>query len=353
MHTCRASSRSRSLGKSSPYAWCSRSHQPAPSPQNARPPLSTSRVAAALAMMPGARKVTGETRVPSRSRVSSPASRPRVTHGSGIGSQARSTWGIWIRWSIRASPANPYASAARARSTSQAVGSSSGHGNRDTCSITSGPLDLRPEPVGCALSLSKGRGRCLRWALRRAQGALVARLDHDQVPALLLDLGDQPADAPELLGDHRRRHRPVAVPVAPPAQRRRGVEHHQHGRQPGGPGHPQVVPAAVRVQPEGVDHRGQAAAGAGGDDLVEQVEGLGGRVQVGGSAAHHRPQRVRGDDLGGPEAVGRPGGLARSGRAGQHDHGGSGSRGVVIWARSRVSLRAPRGCKGVAPLRLS
>ena len=89
-------------------------------------------------MIPGARKVTGETSVPNRSRVSRPASSPRVTQGSGIGSQARSTCGIWIRWSIRASPANPYASAARARSTSQFVGSPSPHGNRDTCKITSG-----------------------------------------------------------------------------------------------------------------------------------------------------------------------------------------------------------------------
>ena len=53
MQTCSWSSRSLAAGKSSPYAWCSRNHQPAPSPQNARPLLSASRVATVLAMMPG------------------------------------------------------------------------------------------------------------------------------------------------------------------------------------------------------------------------------------------------------------------------------------------------------------
>ena len=76
---------------------CSRSHQPAPMPQNARPPLSASSVATVLARMPGARNVTGVTSVPRRRPGSRPASMPSVTHGSGIGSQARPTCGIWIR----------------------------------------------------------------------------------------------------------------------------------------------------------------------------------------------------------------------------------------------------------------
>ena len=46
--------------------------------------MSTSRVAAALAVMPGARNVTGVTRVPSSRPVPRPATAPRVTHGSGI-----------------------------------------------------------------------------------------------------------------------------------------------------------------------------------------------------------------------------------------------------------------------------
>ena len=89
----RASSRSRGGGNGSPNAACSRSHQPAPTPTNARPPVSASSVAAALAVMPGARNVTGVTSVPSSRPVPRPASAPSVTQGSGIGDQARSDLG--------------------------------------------------------------------------------------------------------------------------------------------------------------------------------------------------------------------------------------------------------------------
>ena len=130
-----------------PYAACSRSHHPAPTPTNARPPDSASSVAAALAVMPAGRKVTGETSVPSRSRVSRPATSPRVTHGSGIGSQARSTCGIWIRWSITASPAKPASSAASAIDRSQPAGSSP-HGKRETWSMTASPCDERRSSAG-------------------------------------------------------------------------------------------------------------------------------------------------------------------------------------------------------------
>ena len=41
-------------GNGRPYAACSRSHQPAPTPTNARPPVSASRVAAAFAVIAGA-----------------------------------------------------------------------------------------------------------------------------------------------------------------------------------------------------------------------------------------------------------------------------------------------------------
>ena len=103
----RASRRSRAGGKASPWARCSRSHQPAPMPTNARPPVSADRVAAALAVMPAERNVTGVHSVPSRSPVPTPARAPSVTHGSGIGSQARPTWGIWIRWSISGEAGEP------------------------------------------------------------------------------------------------------------------------------------------------------------------------------------------------------------------------------------------------------
>src|SRR5215217_5151806 len=134
--TCRAriADGLRQLYISSGVPLCARSPK---RPQNARPPLRASSVATILAMIPGARKVTGETSVPSRSFVSRPASRPSVTQGSGMGSQARSTCGIWIRWSISAMPLNPSDSAASAMSPNQAAGALA-HGNREICKITLG-----------------------------------------------------------------------------------------------------------------------------------------------------------------------------------------------------------------------
>ena len=144
---------------------------PAPSPTKARPPDRTSSVATVFAMMPGARKVTGETRVPSRRSVSSPASRPRVTHGSGIGSHARSTWGIWMRWSISAMPAKPCWSAARAIERSQPAGSAP-QGKRDTWSTTSSTRAGHPTRTLGDLRRLGGLGyhsvRCLRaWRSTR------------------------------------------------------------------------------------------------------------------------------------------------------------------------------------------
>ena len=152
-----ASSRSRGGGKGRPYAACSRSHQPAPTPTNARPPVSASRVAAALAVMPGARNVTGVTRVPSSSPVPRPASAPSVTHGSGIDDQARSTWGIWIRWSMRARPEKPASSAAVATSVTQASGSSP-QGNRLRWRTTFRPCEVRRSSVGAGAGPRPGVG---------------------------------------------------------------------------------------------------------------------------------------------------------------------------------------------------
>ena len=146
-----ASSRSPAGGNGSPKAACSRSHQPAPTPTNARPPVSASSVAAAFAVTPAGLKVTGVTSVPNRRRVSRPATSPSETHGSGIGSQARSTWGIWIRWSISASPPKPASSAASAIDRSHPAGSSP-HGKRDSCSTISNPCDeMRSSDAGGAI----------------------------------------------------------------------------------------------------------------------------------------------------------------------------------------------------------
>ena len=178
MPASRASSRSRAGGNGRPYAACSRSHHPAPTPTKARPPVSASSVAAAFAVMPGGRKVTGVTRVPSLSRVSRPATSPRVTHGSGIGSQARSTCGIWMRWSITASPAKPASSAARAIDRSQAPGSSP-HGNRDSCSITASPCEERRSAVGAAaesgVSATTGESGRTTWTRSQPSASSSAR----------------------------------------------------------------------------------------------------------------------------------------------------------------------------------
>ena len=293
-------------------------------------------------MMPGARKVTGETSVPSRSRVSRPASSPRVTQGSGIGSQARSTCGIWIRWSIRARPAKPIRVRRPGQVDQPAVGSSSGHGNRETCRITS-----RSDPLGPTPARVRDSGR------RRP----VARCGRRPVRVSMTRTWSQPSSSASATRLRTRRSCSVITGAGTGRSRSRlrcrqsaarGVHDHQHGGQPGRPGQPQVVVAPVGVQTEGVDHGGQPAPGPGGDDLVEQVEGLGRRVQVGRSAADDCPQRVGGDDLGGPEPGRGPGRLARSRRAGQHDHGRVGQPGHGHRARSRV-LRAPRGCKGSPP----
>ena len=218
------SSRSRAGGKSIPYAACSRSHQPAPRPQKARPPLSTSRVAAVLAITPAGRRVTGETRVPSRSDVSRPASRPRVTQGSGIGSQARSTWGIWIRWSITAMPANPTWSAVTAISRSQPAGSLP-HRKRDSCRMTG----TRPSSgVGDEPAAATGGG------VGGPVGRSVSTMTRSQ-PSVRGERGER-TDLAELGGEDVGRYGAVALGVPGPAQPGGRVQDDEHRRQPGGCG---------------------------------------------------------------------------------------------------------------------
>ncbi len=73
-----------------PYASCSASNQPAPSPSSTRPPDIWSTCATAIASGPGSRKVADVTSVPSRIRDVSRASPARVTQESvGPGSPAR------------------------------------------------------------------------------------------------------------------------------------------------------------------------------------------------------------------------------------------------------------------------
>src|SRR5436305_713871 len=69
-------------GNAKPYARCSRSIQPVPSPSSMRPPAMWSTVATAFASSPGSRNVAGETSVPKRSVVVRAASPASVVHAS-------------------------------------------------------------------------------------------------------------------------------------------------------------------------------------------------------------------------------------------------------------------------------
>ena len=63
----------------------------------------------------------------------------------------RSTWGIWIRWSINARPSKPISSAVGARSRSQPAGSLSPQGNRETWSTTPGLVPRSMIMIGSRL----------------------------------------------------------------------------------------------------------------------------------------------------------------------------------------------------------
>ena len=235
--------------------------------------------------------MTGETSVPRRSSVSSPARKPRLTHGSGSGSQARPTCGIWMRWSIRAIPAKPTSAAARARSASQRPGLSP-QANVDTCKIT-----------GNSTTGERGWVRHRRgFGPRRG---VLTDADH-AVPALR---GERSLDLDQLAQLGRqdgRRHRPVPLRVAFPAERRRGVEDHHDRRQAGRSGLREVGLPPICVESQRVHHGGQPPADPRCDDLFQQGEGVAGGVQIGGAAAHDRPQRVRGDDLSRAVSLRRP-----------------------------------------------
>jgi hypothetical protein len=69
-------------GKGKPYAACSRSCHPAPSPTSMRPPEMWSAVMASLARFDGCRKVAGETIVPSRNEEVTAARPHTVPHAS-------------------------------------------------------------------------------------------------------------------------------------------------------------------------------------------------------------------------------------------------------------------------------
>ena len=74
--------RSRMGGNGKPKLRCSSRYQPAPSPSSTRPPEMWSTVVTAFATSEGWRNVTGETIVPSRSRLVRAAIAARVVQAS-------------------------------------------------------------------------------------------------------------------------------------------------------------------------------------------------------------------------------------------------------------------------------
>lgn len=79
------SNRSPSAGNPIPYASCSATSHPAPTPSTARPPEITSSVVTALASSPGARSVTGLTNENSVARDVTAAIAPRTVYASNMG----------------------------------------------------------------------------------------------------------------------------------------------------------------------------------------------------------------------------------------------------------------------------
>jgi len=144
--------------------------------------------------------------------------------------------------------------------------------------------------------------------------------DGDQVESL--DGQVRRAGALELGPQRRRRNRPVAQPIAATAHLQLGDEAHRDNRETGRPTDGDGGRPARRVQTEGVDDGGQAAAGPRGDHRVKHRERVAGGIQIGFTAADHRPQRIGGHHLVGRKPLPGPRRLARSGRPDQDHQGG-------------------------------
>ena len=135
----------------------------------------------------------------------------------------------------------------------------------------------------------------------------------DDVPALVGEHCPKLPNGAELGGQHAGRDRSVSLGVASAAHRSVGLEQDRHCRHTGRPCLSQIAQPAVALQTGRVDHDRQPAAGPGRHDPVEHVHGFDGGAHVGRSAAHHRPEGIRADDLGRTVATCGPGRLARSG----------------------------------------
>ena len=298
------SSRSAAGGNGSPKARCSRSHQPAPTPQNARPPEITSRVATALAVMPGGRKVTGRDQraepqagvEPGEQAERHPRLRDRLPGAcrpAGSGSGGPSAPG----------PRSPASSAASATPAASRPGP-------------------RPRGSGRPAAPRRGPSRCSRTRLP-------ARLDRRPVPPARRRL--TPTTTRSQPSPSSARPAPAGTPRSCSVSTRagtgrsrsalrrrhsvgRGVERDHDRGQSVPPGQVEPAPPAYGVQAERVDDGGQPASHPAGDDQVEQRERVRRGVQVVPTAADDAAQVVGGDDLGAAVALPAPRSTCRSRR---------------------------------------
>ena len=306
------SRRSPSFGNGRSYAACSRSYQPAPSPQNARPPDTASRVATIFASSGADRNVTGVTRAPSwtplghageisQRRVGLGNRIPRTTHLRDLEEMIHDGDGGESRLLGRSGDG---ASQSR-RSTSE--------GNREICRANRKPTrrrQLGESGGGCAREVGgfgrraliggddeiesvgdeiEVRRRGCNWAASAGAGTgrSRARLRARQVAASVVNrtaTAGSPADLASSTAARRRRSsRPSVSTTA-------------------------VMPRFTRAAT--IASRTAKASSRG--------------IQVALTAADHRPQCIGGNDLVGREAFPRPRRLSRAGRADEHDQRGVG-----------------------------
>ena len=247
-------------------------------------------------------------RARARGRCRARRPRPSVTHGSGIEVQARSTCGIWMRWSITDSPAKPASSAARATPLSQASGILA---PREPAHLEHHLEPLRRAP----LLPDQGRLRRRRLARPARPRGHVCTTSQPSSSSCgtsarcrLSWAASVGAGTGRSRAELRRRHSPSGVSITTttagsPTSRARASQRRRRSSSV-----PRVSTTVVRP-----------ATGAGGHHALEQVEGVAGGVEVVRPAADHAAERVGGDDLVAAVAVVRPRGLSRAGRADQDD----------------------------------
>jgi hypothetical protein len=244
-------------GNGSPNAACSRSHQPVPIPQNARPPAQR---------IEGGRGLGEHSRRPEGGR-----RHQRAEPHSGVqpGQQAQRHPRLRNRLPGPAylrdldqvihqrDPAEP------------CLGSRARHRFQPRRRVVAPrePGDLEDEahqdwlPPLVAACLPGTRSV-------RGLGLGGARPEH-HVPALIGNLRGRRRHPAQLGIEDRRGYRQIPAAIALTAERRIGIAQHGDGRETGSPGELQVTTPAVRIQAERVHHGSQAAARPGRDDLVE------------------------------------------------------------------------------------